>query len=133
MQATLREKDFLRDKTEYTGVHPLKFALWVGMASMAMFFAALTSTLLIKKGDFRVWESFPIPHIFLYNTFVIIAVSVCMHLSLVSYRKAKFALFRGFLLAAFILACVFLGLQLWGWHTLKLMGLPLAGNLAGSF
>jgi cytochrome c oxidase subunit 3 len=133
MQATLSQKEFLRDKTEYTGVHPLKFALWTGMASMAMFFAALTSALLIKKGDFRVWQDFPIPTIFLYNTFVIVAVSITMQLSLVSYRKAKFALFRGLMLVSFILACVFLALQLVGWHVLKQMGLPLAGNLAGSF
>jgi cytochrome c oxidase subunit III len=133
MQVTLSQKEFRRDKTEYTGVHPLKFALWIGMASMTMFFAALTSALLIKKGDFRVWQSFPIPSVFLYNTFLIIVVSITMQLSLVSYRKAKFALFRGLMLVSFILACAFLALQLVGWHVLKQMGLPLAGNLAGSF
>jgi cytochrome c oxidase subunit 3 len=37
------------------------------------------------------------------------------------------------LFASFVLALVFLGLQLEGWQKLKEMGLPLAGNLAGSF
>jgi cytochrome c oxidase subunit 3 len=133
MELTLNNNDLIRDKTEYTGVHPLKFALWIGMGTIAMFFAALTSALLIKKGDFRVWESFRLPNIFMYSTAVIVLVSVTMQLSLRSYKQAKFATFRWLLAGSFALAILFLGLQLWGWHTLKLMGLPLAGNLAGSF
>ncbi|HWB62369.1 MAG TPA: cytochrome c oxidase subunit 3 [Chitinophagales bacterium] len=133
MQAALSNDNILRDKTEYTGVHPQKFGLWVGMGSMAMFFAALTSALLIKKGDFRVWENFRLPSIFLYNTLVIVSVSVMMQLALISYRKAKFFAFRTLMILSFITACVFLGLQLWGWHILKQMGLPIDGNVAGSF
>ncbi len=133
MDLTLREENFLKDKTEYTGVHPQKFALWVGMASMTMFFAALTSALLIKKGDFRVWENFRLPTIFTYSTVVIIAVSVAMQLSLISYRKAKFTMFRSLLFVSFLLGCLFLGLQVEGWAILKQMGLPLTGNLSGSF
>jgi cytochrome c oxidase subunit 3 len=133
MQATLSGKNIRRDKTEYTGVHPQKFALWIGMASMFMFFAALTSGLLIKKGDFRVWQSFPIPKIFLYNTFVIAGVSICMHLALISYRKAQFGRFRAMLLTSFLLAILFLAMQLFGLSVLKKMGLPLTGNQAGSF
>ena len=41
MSVTLSEQDILKEKTEYTGVHPQKFALWIAMASMSMFFAAL--------------------------------------------------------------------------------------------
>ena len=52
MNLTLSEKEILKEKTEYTGVHPQKFALWIAMASMSMFFAALTSALLVKKGDY---------------------------------------------------------------------------------
>ena len=90
MQITLDDNNFITDKKEYTGVHPQKFALWIGMATMTMFFAALTSALLIKKGDFRVWESFRLPGIFMYSTAVIVTVSVTMQLSLISYSKANF-------------------------------------------
>ena len=133
MELILSERDLLREKTEYTGVHPQKFALWIGMGTITMFFAALTSAFLIKKGDFRVWENFRLPSIFLYNTFVIVAVSITMQLSLISYRKAKFAMFRALLFVSFLLGLLFLGLQLEGWAVLKSMGLPLAGNLSGSF
>jgi cytochrome c oxidase subunit 3 len=133
MELTLNDSSLIRDKKEYTGVHPQKFALWIGMGAIAMFFAAITSALLIKKGDFRVWEAFRLPDIFMYSTAVILSVSVTMHLSLISYRKAKFAAFRWLLAASFVLAVLFLALQLLGWQTLQQMGLPVAGNLAGSF
>jgi len=133
MQITLDDNNFITDKKEYTGVHPQKFALWIGMATMTMFFAALTSALLIKKGDFRVWESFRLPGIFMYSTAVIVTVSVTMQLSLISYRKANFSAFRWLLFLSFALAVLFLGLQVEGWQKLKEMGLPLSGNLAGSF
>lgn len=132
MQLTLNDSN-LRDQKEYTGVHPLKFALWIGMGTITMFFAAITSALLIKKGDFRVWEDFRLPTVFMYSTAVIILVSVTMQLSLISYRKAQFLAFRWLLFASFMLAVLFLGLQLFGWHVLQQMGLPIAGNLAGSF
>ncbi len=133
MQLTLNDNNLISDKKEYTGVHPQKFALWIGMATMTMFFAAITSALLIKKGDFRVWESFRLPGVFMYSTAVIVGVSVTMQLSLISYKKAHFAAFRWLLFTSFALAVLFLGLQLTGWQKLKEMGLPLAGNLAGSF
>ena len=122
MELSLSERDLLKEKTEYTGVHPQKFALWIAMGSMTMFFAAITSALLIKKGDFRVWENFRLPNIFMYSTFVIISVSILMHASLISYRKARFSLFRTLLAISFLMACLFLGLQVEGWHILKGMG-----------
>jgi cytochrome c oxidase subunit 3 len=133
MNFTLSDKNILKDKTEYTGVHPQKFALWLAMASMSMFFAALTSALIVKKGDYQVWENFKLPTIFLYSTITIIALSACIHLSLISYRQAKFKRFRWLLFVSFLLGCVFLALQLTGWKTLNTMGLPLTGNIAGSF
>jgi len=133
MELTLNEKEYLKETTEYTGVHPQKFALWIGMGSMAMFFAALTSGLIIKKGDFRAWEGFRLPTIFAYSTIAIIAVSVLMQLSLVNYRKAKFASFRTLLASSFVMAIVFLMLQLKGWSVLNAMGMPLTGNISGQF
>lgn len=133
MNVTLSEQDILKEKTEYTGVHPQKFALWIGMASMTMFFAALTSALLIKKGDYRSWENFRLPTVFMYSTIAIILVSICLHAALISYRKAKFTQFRWLMVGSFLLACLFLGLQLQGWHVMQQGGMTLTENLSGSF
>lgn len=129
----MSEQDVIKEKTEYTGVHPQKLALWIGMASMTMFFAALTSALLVKKGDFRIWENFKLPNIFMFSTLAVVAVSITIHASLISYRKAKFAQFRWLMFFSFILGCLFLGLQYAGWNVLKAGGMTLTENLSGSF
>lgn len=133
MEISAADKEMLMQKTEYTGVHPQKFALWLAMASMTMFFAALTSTLIVKKGDYRTWESFQIPTSFLFSTITVIFVSITAHAALISYRRAKFTLFRSLMVLSFLLGIAFLALQLYGWQVLKGMGVSLTGNLSGSF
>lgn len=115
------------------GVHPQKFALWLALASMTMFFAALTSAVLVKKGDYKVWENFRLPSIFLYSTLVVVGLSGVIHFALISYRKAQFTRFRWLMFFSFLLGCLFLGLQYTGWIDLQNMGFPLTGNVAGSF
>ncbi len=129
----MSEQDVIKEKTEYNGVHPQKLALWIAMASMSMFFAALTSALLVKKGDYRVWENFKLPTIFMFSTLSVIAVSVCIHAALISYRKAKFVQFRWLMFFSFILGCLFLVLQLGGWNVMINGGMTLTENLSGAF
>ncbi|MFN8285673.1 MAG: cytochrome c oxidase subunit 3 [Chitinophagales bacterium] len=133
MNVALSDKSVIQEKQEDTGVHPQKFALWLAIASMTMFFAALTSALLVKKGDYQVWENFELPGIFKLSTATIVLLSVCIHASLISYRKAKFGLFRWLLFFSLLLGLAFLAMQVYGWEILKQMGFPLTGNIAGSF
>ena len=123
----------LKKNTEYTGVHPQMFGLWLAMASMTMFFAALTSALILKKGDFKSWENFRLPNVFMISTLVIISVSVLMHMALISYRKAQFTTFRWLLFGGFLMGIVFLLTQWLGFQSLREIGFPLTGNIAGQF
>ena len=133
MDLALSDKEYLKQKTEYTGVHPQKFMLWLAFASIAMFFAAVTSALLVKKGDYRSWENFHLPSVYYFSTGVVILLSAVMHGSLLAYRKANFVWFRSLLFVSFGLGCLFLGLQYAGWITLQQNGFPINGNLSGSF
>lgn len=123
----------LKGTTEYTGVHPKKFALWMAMAGMTMFFAALVSAVIFKRGDFKEWEEFSIPSIFLYSTIVIISTSVLFQFSLILYRRANFSLFRAVYALAFTTAILFLFMQLLGWRELTAIGKPITGNISGQF
>ena len=123
----------LKNNTEYTGVHPQKFALWAAMASMTMFFAALTSALILKKGDFKSWENFRLPNIFVLSTVLVVGVSVALHTALVCYRQAKFTAFRWLFTLGFILAVGFLLAQWAGLSALANIGFPLTGNISGQF
>lgn len=123
----------LESTTEYTGVHPKKFVLWIAMAGMTMFFAALVSALIFKRGDFKAWEEFELPIVFLYSTITIILASILFQVSLIFYRKANFQLFRIVFFVAFIATIFFLLLQLQGWNALTDMGKPITGNISGQF
>lgn len=123
----------LKRNTEYTGIHPQMFGLWLAMASMTMFFAALTSALILKKGDFKTWENFRLPDVFMFSTLLIVLVSVFMHGALVSYRKAKFTAYRWLFAVGFILGVAFLFSQWMGFKALKQMGFPLTGNISAQF
>jgi len=125
--------DDLKKNTEYTGVHPQMFGLWLAMAGMTMFFAALTSALILKKGDFRSWENFRLPDVFMISTGIIIMLSIVMQYALICYRKARFTAFRWLFFGGFVLGLAFLFSQWRGFVALKAMGFPLTGNISGQF
>lgn len=123
----------LKDRTEYTGVNPKKFIMWIAMASMTMFFMALASALIIKRGDYQVWEGFKLPFGFAISTLIVVLTSICMQLALNAYKKAQFQRFRLLLTAGFIGGVCFLLQQLNSLHFLTEMGKALTGNISGSF
>ncbi len=107
--------------------------LWLAMAAMAMFFAALLSALIFKRGDFKAWEEFKLPKVFLYSTLAAVCTSVLFQFSLIQYRKKNFLNFRLFFFIGLISAIGFLLCQLAGWHALTAMGKPIIGNISGQF
>jgi cytochrome c oxidase subunit 3 len=133
LQAGEQYTEELKRNTEYTGVHPQKFALWLAMASMTMFFAGLTSAIILRRGDFKSWEAFKFPFEFIYSTVAVLAVSIFMHLALLNYRKAKFSSFRSWLSGGAFMAVVFLLCQLNGLRVLNEMGKPMIGSMSGAF
>ena len=56
-------------------IHPHKFTLWVGLASIVMMFAGLTSAYIVKREQPN-WTSFDIPRAFWYSTTVILVSSL---------------------------------------------------------
>lgn len=67
----LSEKDFQEQKRKKVA----KPLLWFGMVSIVMFFAGLTSAVIVSKGDGN-WFVFEIPQYFLISCFVIIFTSI---------------------------------------------------------
>lgn len=113
-------------------INPKKFALWVAIASMTMFFAAFTSAYLVRRAGGN-WELFKLPDIFGISTIVIIFSSITLYWAKVSlYRDRHFSykLALGLTLA---LGCLFLFLQYQGWLALQHIGVYLDGNPSGSF
>jgi len=49
-------------------IHPKKFALWMALVSIVMFFSAFTSAYIVRKAAGN-WLSFPLPIQFYISTF----------------------------------------------------------------
>ena len=120
--------------TEYgrSKIHPKKFALWVGCASIMMMFAAFTSAYIVRQAAGN-WLEFSLPGIFYFNTGVILLSSLTLHASYLSFKRGHEKLYKGLLAATFVLGLVFLALQYQGWQALSDMGIELTTNPSGSF
>lgn len=112
-------------------IHPSKFALWIGCASITMMFAALTSAYMVRKAAGN-WVEFPLPTVFYASTAAIILSSILLHSSYLAFKRGNASLYKGFLLATFVLGIAFLILQYRGWVALDAI-LPLGNNPSADF
>ncbi len=113
-------------------IHPLKFALWVGCASLAMMFGGFTSAYVVRQAAGN-WLEFQMPEIFLFSTAVLILSSITLQLSYYHFRKEHTKPYRMLLAATFALGVLFLALQYMGWLELAARGVELRRNPAGDF
>ncbi len=116
-------------------IHPHKFTLWVGMGSIVMMFAALTSAYIVKKNQSS-WLEFELPRIFWYSTFVILASSVTIQLAIKAFKAREMNRYRNLVTITAILGVLFLVMQGLGFQSLELKNIALTGaksNSAASF
>lgn len=128
MKISAEEKNAIREKV----ARPL---LWIGMITMVMLFASLTSAYVVRqeKGD---WLKFELPQLFYISTAIIIISSVTMNWALSSAKKNDL---RTLKLAAFltlVLGLSFIVCQFKAWGALVDQKIFFAGkysNASGSF
>ena len=114
-------------------IKAIKQLLWIGIGSICMFFAGLTSAYIVRKAEGN-WMSFEIPDPFVYSTVVIIISSIVLTFAK-SKLKQEASPFK-IILTVFILGIIFTALQVNGWKELTNQGVFLTGegsNAAGSF
>jgi cytochrome c oxidase subunit 3 len=116
-------------------IHPHKFALWVGMGSIVMMFAGLTSAYIVRSNQAN-WLQFALPAIFWYSTFIIIASSVTMHLAVKSFKARDRKRYKILLTITVLLGILFAVMQFAGFWDLHKSGIQLlwqGSNPAASF
>ena len=118
--------------TRRNKIHPWKFALWLGCASLTMMFAAWTSAYVVRHAAGN-WLEFKLPNIFIYNTAVLLLSSATLQGSYNFFKRGNERLYKTLLIATLILGLLFIYLQYLGWHQLKDIGIPLAKNPSGDF
>ena len=111
----------------------LKQLLWIGIGSIIMFFAGLTSAYVVRKPQGN-WVDFLLPDWFMYSTIIIVLSSVTLFIAKKTINNHKLS--SNFILATFFLGALFSYFQFRGWQDLTNQGVFLTGegsNVSGSF
>lgn len=113
-------------------IHPHKFTLWVGIGSLLMMFAGLTSAYIVKRNQAN-WQSFDLPQFFWYSTFAILLSSVTIFLAERSFKQREMKKYRSLVIATLVLGVLFIIFQLLGFQQLWAKQVTLTTNVSYSF
>jgi cytochrome c oxidase subunit 3 len=114
-------------------IHPYKFTLWVGIASIVMMFAGLTSAFIVKS-NLVGWSDVEIPKIFWYSTAVIIVSSITVQMALRSFQKREMRQYRLLIALTLLLGTLFVIMQWYGFQSLWSQHIRFSGSAgAGQF
>ena len=113
-------------------IHPHKFTLWVGIGSILMMFAGLTSAYIVKRNQAN-WAGFDLPAAFYYSTVIILASSGTLWLAMKAFKERMMPRYRMLMAGTMILGILFLAFQVYGFMQLIQQGVTLKGNVSFSF
>ena len=112
-----------------------KSLLWVGLISIVMFFAGMTSAVVVSKASGN-WMSYQIPKIFLVSTMLIVSSSFTYQLGLKLARQNAWQIAKIMFLLTGFLGLMFIGMQFYGWDQLIGQGIFATGvksNVSASY
>lgn len=108
-------------------------AVQLGMAGIVMFFMALTSSFLVRKGLGNDWVPLNFPRILWFNTAVLLASSFTIQIARRHLHENQGDQFSRWWTVTTGLGVLFLGGQLLGWSQLAAQGVFLVTNPSSSF
>lgn len=113
-------------------IHPHKFTLWMGIGSILMMFAGLTSAFIVKKNQAN-WISFEIPAVFWFSSLAIILSSVTIIVAGRAFRDRHMKRYRQLLLVTAVLGIAFVTMQTIGFMDMWNQGLTVNSTVSVSF
>lgn len=128
LENTMNNRAEIKQKT----AKPL---LWVGLMSIVMFFAGLTSAVVVSKESSN-WLVFEVPSMFFVSTLIILFSSLTYQLTLFFTKKGQLQNATLTTIATFILGIAFSVTQFLAWQQLYQSGVFWTGsesNPAGSY
>ncbi|MBC8032573.1 MAG: heme-copper oxidase subunit III [Chitinophagaceae bacterium] len=108
-------------------MHPHKFTLWVGLGSIIMMFAGLTSAYIVKR-DQPSWIAVDMPLTFWYSTAVILLSSLTVHTARAAFKERNMLKYRRLISVTVFLGLLFIVLQYVGFNQLWNSGLRMNGS-----
>jgi cytochrome c oxidase subunit III len=119
-------------KEQNKRLHPHKFTLWIGIGSIVMMFAGLTSAYIVKRNQVN-WVTFEIPVAFWYSTGVMLLSSATLVMAAKAFKDRYYARYRQLLLVTMALGVIFIAIQFFAFSQLWHQGVTFTGNVAFSF
>ncbi len=113
-------------------IHPQKFAMLLGCASMTMMFMGFTSAFIVRQAGGN-WLEFLLPNMFFYSTGAIVLSSITIHIAYRAFKKGITSVYRSFLVLSFLLGLAFVVMQYFAWQEMGEMGVFMDTNPSGSF
>jgi cytochrome c oxidase subunit 3 len=108
-------------------------AIQLALAGIVMFFMALTSSFLVRKGLGDDWVAFGLPRVLWFNSLVLLASSVTVEVARRYRHEGAVAAFRRWWAFTAALGALFVAGQLVAWQNLAAQGVFLATNPSSSF
>lgn len=110
----------------------LKLGVWIGIAGIVMFFAAISSAMVVRRvgDDWRVLEA---PDALWVSTTLLVLSSLAFEAARRQLKRGTLSGFRAAMAATVLLGIGFLAGQLVGWSQLAERGIFLATNPSSSF
>lgn len=106
----------------------MRALLWLGIVSIVMLFAGLTSAYIVRQGEGK-WVDFALPQLFKLSSLIIILSSVTMQWGLVSVKKNNIRNLKTALLLTVILGFGFVISQYYAWTDLYHNGIVFTGTI----
>jgi cytochrome c oxidase subunit III len=123
----------MENVTEQRGkLHPHKLMMWMGMGSMFMVFAGLTSAFILQSTGPR-WVVFKLPIAFWISTILIIASSFTMNKAVQAFKIRDRKKYKSLVTYTVILGLLFIACQVLGFMDLYKQGITLQGNASNGF
>jgi cytochrome c oxidase subunit 3 len=105
----------------------------LGLVAIMMFFMALTSSYIVRKGFGNDWFQAPLPKILWVNTAILLVSSLTVERARRRLARGDYSGYRALWMLTMGLGALFLVGQLWAWRQFVAAGVYLAGNPASSF
>jgi len=107
----------------------LRFFLALGIASIIMLFAGLTSAYIVRQGKGK-WVEFDLPQLFIFSTIVIVLSSISIEWALRAVKKNDIKKLRIGLLITVVLGFGFLISQYYAWADLYHHGIAFRSDIS---
>ena len=119
--------DLIQGTTEEKQKRAKKMMLWLGIISLVMSFAGLTSAFIVSSSREDWLENFILPSAFTYSTLIIVLSSVLLFLAKKTFKNSQSAITTSLLIGAFVLGIAFIYSQVQGFNQIIASGYNFTG------